>query len=197
MSTKNKDKKEKSNELMRPGFDLPTFANFPTFGATPFTMMRRFMDDMDRLFVDFNYPKPAPFETNFPFAGFADFEREMWAPKIEVHKNNGDMTIRAELPGMKREDIKVEVADGALTLSGERKEETEEKKEDFYRSEFNYGSFFRRIPLPEGTRPENATAKFDNGVLEVMVTLPVAEPKAGRVEIQAPAEPPKVAAATT
>lgn len=196
MSTKNKDKKEKSNELVRMRFGFPTFdQNLPAFGTTPFTMMRRFMDDMDRLFVDFNNFKPTALETKTPFWG--EFEGEMWAPKIEVRKNNGDMTVRAELPGMKREDIKLEIADGALTLSGERKEETEEKKEDFYRSEFNYGSFYRRIPLPEGTKPENATAKFDDGVLEVTVALPVAEPKAGRIEIQSGAEAPKVAAAAT
>ena len=198
MSAKNKEKKEKSNELVRMEFGFPTFGkNFPAFGATPFTMMRRFMDDMDRLFVDFNTMKPTALETRFPFPSLGEFEEEMWAPKIEVHKNNGDMKVRAELPGMNREDIKVEVADGALTLSGERKEEREEKKEDFFRSEFNYGSFYRRIPLPEGTKPENATAKFDNGVLEITVALPVAEPKAGRIEIQAGAEAPKAAAATT
>ena len=197
MSTKNKEKKEKSNELVRTEFGFPTFGkNFPTFGATPFTMMRRFMDDMDRLFVDFNNMKPTAFDKKFPLPTWGEFEGEMWSPKIELHKNSGVMTVRAELPGMKREDIKVEVVDGALTLSGERKEETEEKKKDFYRSEFSYGSFYRRIPLPEGTNSENATAKFNNGVLEVTVTLPVAEPKPGRIEIQTGTEAPKVAAAT-
>ena len=83
MSAKNKEKKEKSNELARTEFGFPTFGeNFPTFGATPFTMMRRFMDDMDRLFVDFNTMKPTVFDKKFPLPTWGEFEGEMWSPKI-------------------------------------------------------------------------------------------------------------------
>jgi HSP20 family protein len=190
MSAKNKEKKEKPNALVR------TDPDYPAFGTTPFTMMRRFMDDMDRLFVDFNNFRPAMFETKFPFPAWSEFEGEMWSPNVEVRKNNGEMTVRAELPGIKLDDITVEIADGALTLSGKRKEETEEKKQDFYRSEFSYGSFYRRIPLPEGTKPENATAKFENGVLDITVALPTGETRSGRIEIQTGTEPKKAASAT-
>ena len=90
----------------------------------------------------------------------------------------------------------VECADGFLTLSGERKEETEEKKETLYRSEFNYGSFYRRMPLPKGVKPEDAKAKFENGVLEINIAVPVVETSPGKIEIQAgTTEAPKVAAA--
>ena len=126
-----------------------------------------------------------------------EFKEKVWSPKIEVLKNNGEMTVHAELPGMKREDINVEIADGALILSGERKEENEEKKEGFFHSEWSYGSFYRSIPIPDGVKPENATAKFDNGVLEVKIAVPAAESNARKIEIQAvePEAPKAVAAA--
>ena len=92
---------------------------------------------------------------------------------------------------MKKEDVKVEVTDGYLTISGERKTEAEEKKEQFYRCEREYGSFYRAVPLPEGVKLEDVKATFADGVLEVSVPLPAkAEPAVRKVEIQ---EAPKAA----
>jgi HSP20 family protein len=178
MAAKNKFKKDK-NALITQQPALPMF------GPTPFNMMRRFMDDMDRLFTDFGSFRPTPFlTTEFPFPKFAELEKTMWSPEIEVLENKGEMTIKADLPGLKLEDINVEISDGALAISGERKQETEEKKEGFYRSERTYGSFFRRIPLPEGVKPENANAKFENGVLEVKLALPVGATNGQKIEIK-------------
>ena len=73
---------------------------------------------------------------------------------------------------MKKEDVSVEVADGCLALSGERKPEKEEKKDNFYRSEREYGSFYRAVPLPEGVKLEDVKATFADGVLEVSVPRP-------------------------
>jgi HSP20 family protein len=92
---------------------------------------------------------------------------------------------------MKKEDVKVEVTDGHLAISGERKTEAEEKKENFYRCEREYGGFYRAVPLPEGVKLEDVKATFTNGVLEVSVPLPAKpEAKARKVEIQ---EAPKAA----
>jgi HSP20 family protein len=92
---------------------------------------------------------------------------------------------------MKKEDVKVEVTDGQLAISGERKSEAEEKGEQFYRCEREYGSFYRRVPLPEGAKIEDVKATFTDGVLEVSVPLaPRPEAKMRKVEIQ---EPPKAA----
>lgn len=196
----NKQKKDKDTRLMRRQSDTPTFGTgFPFSGTTPFNMMRRFMDDMDRLFEGFAglQKTPAFDTTELAFPEWPDFEKVAWSPPIEVLKHNGDMTVRADLPGLKREDINVEIADGALILSGERKEESEEKKEGFYRSERSYGSFYRSIPVPETVKPENATAKFDNGVLEVKIAVPVGESNDRKIEIEAiePEAPKAVAAA--
>ena len=191
----NKHKRNKDTGLMRRGSDMPAFgAGFPFSGATPFSMMRRFIDDMDRLFEGFAGSRMIPAFDAFP--EWPEFEKNVWSPKIEVLKNNDDMTVRADLPGLKREDINVEIADGALVLSGERKEETEEKKEGFYRSERSYGSFYRSIPVPESVTPENAKATFENGVLEIKIALPAAESKGRTIEIQATEpEPPKAMSA--
>jgi HSP20 family protein len=76
-----------------------------------------------------------------------------------------------------------------MTISGERKEEKEEKREGFYRSERSYGSFYRQVPLPEGAKTENATATFHNGVLEVTIQAPKVEPSIRNLEINAATEP--------
>jgi HSP20 family protein len=95
---------------------------------------------------------------------------------------------------MKKDDVTVEVTDGYLAISGERKTEVKEKKEDFYRCERGYGNFYRAVPLPEGVTLEDVKATFTEGVLEVSVPLP-AKPKADvrRVEIQEPGKPVKAA----
>jgi HSP20 family protein len=88
-----------------------------------------------------------------------------------------------DLPGMKKDDVSVEVTDGHLTLSGERKHETEEKKDNVYRSEREYGSFYRVVPLPAGVSVEDVKANFADGVLEVSVPLP-AKPAAKMRKVQ-------------
>jgi HSP20 family protein len=113
-------------------------------------------------------------------------------PNLEVFEKDHRFVARFELPGIKKEEINIEVAEGQLVVSGERKREEEEEKEGFYRSEYEYGSFYRSIPLPEGAKTENVTAMLKNGVLEVTVPLAaLPEPKARKVEI---AEPTKAAA---
>ena len=156
--------------------------------ANPFQMMRRFTRDMERMFEDF----PGFWFPNFFKTDFAPFRMELdkveWVPQIEVLQNNGQFMVRADLPGLTKDDVKVEVTDDLLTLSGERKEEKEEKREGFYRSERSYGSFYRQIPLPEGAKTENAAATFRNGVLEITMPAAKVEPSTRKLEITEPAE---------
>ncbi len=122
-------------------------------------------------------------------------EAATWVPEIDVFERNNRLVTKVDLPGMKREDVKVEVADGRLTISGERKAEAEEKTEDFYRRARQYASFYRSVPLPDGAKLEDVKATFADGVLEVSVLLPaMAEAKVRKVEIQDAAKTVKPAA---
>ena len=97
-------------------------------------------------------------------------------------EREGQVVVRADLPGMSKDDIKVEVSDGLLTIQGERKNEKKEEREGYCYSECSFGTFYRAIPLPEGAEASKATADFRNGVLEVTVPAisPAAEGKTGR-----------------
>lgn len=162
--------------------------------SNPFGMMRRFTTDMERLFEDFgDFSFPGIVNRNLlPFATeFKDFD---WMPQIEVLKTNGDFMVKADLPGLTKDNVKVELTDTALKISGERKEGKEEKEKDFYRSERSYGRFFRQIPLPEGAKTDKANATFTNGVLEVKIPVTKAESHVRKIEIKEPQKTIKAAA---
>lgn len=161
----------------------------------PFQMMRRFSKDMERLFEDFRgFTFPTFFRTDFEPLRL-ELEDVTWVPPLEVLFNDGQFMVRADLPGLTKDDVKIEVTDEFLTISGERKEETEEKREGFYRTERNYGSFFRQIPLPANVKTDNATATFVNGVLEITMPATKVEKPVRKLEIKVPM-PEKTAKAT-
>jgi len=111
---------------------------------------------------------------------------EYWFPQIEVFERGDEFVVRADLPGLQREDVTVEVTDDALVIHGERRSEREEKSgRGFYRSERSYGSFHRRIGIPEGVASDSATARFKNGVLEVTMrtTKPPTE-RGRRIDVE-------------
>lgn len=157
------------------------------FGSNPFTFMRRFSEEMDRLFEDFGFGRGllAPsFGRNLPSA-FGDLGQAIWSPQVEMFEREGQLVVHADLPGLTKEDVKVEVTNDAITISGERKNENEEKGEGYYRSERSYGSFFRQIPLPEGVNADDANATFKNGVLEVTMKAPErAQTRSRQLEIK-------------
>jgi HSP20 family protein len=99
----------------------------------------------------------------------------LWSPQIESFQRGDQFVVRADLPGLKKQDVNIELTDDSLTIEGERREEREEDREGYYRSERSYGSFYRVVPLPEGAIPETAKANFNNGVLEVVLQAPPRE----------------------
>lgn len=152
--------------------------------ATPFAFMKRFSEEMDRLFEDFNFGR----DWLSPILG-REFAEGMWAPQVEVLQRNGELVVRADLPGLTKDDVKVEITDDAIIIEGERRGEKEEKREGFYRSERSYGKFYRRLPLPEGVEVKDAEAIFRNGVLEItMQATKHEERKTRRLEIRGDGE---------
>ena len=105
-------------------------------------------------------------------------ERQSWTPSVDVIETDDEIKLKAELAGMKPEDIKIEVQDNVLTVSGERHFEEEVKEDRYYRIERRYGSFSRSIALPQTADEGKIEANYDNGVLEVVVPkAEVAKPK--------------------
>jgi len=140
------------------------------FGISPFSVVKRFGEEMDRLFSDYGLNRDW-----IPPALVGEAGRT-WQPQVEMFEHDGELVVRAELPGLSKEDVKVELTDDGLTIHGERRSEHEENDEGYYRSEFSYGSFHRRVPLPEGANADDAEAQFHDGVLEV--TMPARKPVA-------------------
>lgn len=152
-------------------------------GREPFGLLREMTSELDRVFDESFFP------SFFWPRRFAALRTAGWSPEIDVFERDNRLVTRIDLPGMKKEDVRIEVTDSTLTISGERKSEAEEKKDNYYRCEREYGGFFRAVPLPEGVKLENVTATFADGVLEVSVPLAVkAEAKPRRVEIHEPAK---------
>lgn len=155
-----------------------------------FTMLRDMTSELDRVFEEGGWPTLRwPFLRTKPA-----FEEAMFTPAIDVFVKDNRLFTRVDLPGLKKEDVKVEVVEGRLAISGERKHEVEEKKDDFYRSEREYGSFYRAVPLPEGVKLEDVKATFADGVLEVSMPLPAQpKPEAKTIAIEDAAKPIKAA----
>ena len=139
------------------------------WSAGPFELMRRMSDEMDRMFQGFG--------GNIPGGN--------WMPAVEVTERQGNVVVRADLPGLGKDDVSVEATDEGLILSGERRQEHEEEEGGTYRSERSYGSFRRVIPLPEDAQLDHAQARFDNGVLEVTVPVPESSSRRRRIPITA------------
>ena len=135
----------------------------------PFALLRQMTSDFDRFFDE-------PFGIAFKWPPLRGFEEPgaatSWVPKVDVFEKDNRLVTKVDLPGLKKEDVHVEIADGYLAISGERKNETEEKKEQVYRCERTYGSFYRAVPLPERVNLEDVKATFADGVLEVSIPLP-------------------------
>jgi HSP20 family protein len=138
------------------------------FRANPFSLFRRMAAELDRM-------------ASSDVIGRGS-EQRTWMPAIEVEQREGNYMIRAELPGLKPDDVKVEITDDAVVISGERKEERDVDRGGVHMTELRYGQFYRSIPLPDGAKPDQVKARFENGVLEV--TVPAQEQQHGRRQIQ-------------
>jgi HSP20 family protein len=147
------------------------------WGANPFRSLQRFADEMDRMFDDVGLGRR--WRGSPGWQGTTSFA---WAPQVDVFQKDNELTIRADLPGLKKDDVSVDLSDDAVTITGDRRRESEEEREGYYRSERSYGSFYRVVPLPEGAITEQAKAHFRDGVLEITMPVPPTA-RARRLEI--------------
>jgi HSP20 family protein len=159
--------------LQRRGESPFGFASLDPFRGNPFSFMRRMTEEMDRLFQDVNLGMEGrEGGQGLGLQGRGGREGIAWSPAIEVAQNEGKLTVQCELPGVDAKDVKVEITNDALILQGERRAEREENERGIHRSERQYGSFYRAIPLPDGADTEHATARCQNGLLEVTIPVP-------------------------
>lgn len=152
----------------------------PGYGtsASPFSMMRRLVEDMDRMFDDFAFGSAGRLAPRLDrdFSGL----RSVWTPEVETFRRGDKLVVRADLPGLKKEDVKVQIEQDVLTIEGERSEETRDEDDGYYRTERSYGHFYRAIPLPEGVDDKECEASFKDGVLEVTLNAPKSIERKGR-----------------
>ena len=141
-----------------------------------FHPMESFRHEMDWLFDDFfggrslmRFPRSM---FDWDIEPFSDLTRRLGAvtPRIDVHETDKAFTVDAELPGMDEDDIELTLSDGLLTLKGEKKEEKDEKKKDYYLYERHYGSFKRTFRVPDSVEQDKVAANFKKGVLSI--TMP-------------------------
>jgi HSP20 family protein len=137
----------------------------------PFRDLVRLEDDFGKLF-------------NVMFNRLPMDKEGMWVPVIDIAESNGNIEVKAEIPGVEKENLKVAVNENMLTISGERKQESETKDKRFHRIERYYGSFSRTIALPDGVNAEKVKASYKDGVLHIVLPKPESvKPKEIKVEM--------------
>lgn len=154
------------------------FPNFLQVWEEPMHVMRRMSEEMDQLVDKFlsrsAFPKP-----NAASAA-------AWTPAVEVAQTGDRLVISAELPGVARDDVHVEVKNDRVTIEGERRQQQETATQQLHRSERSYGHFYRVIALPEGAEPEAASAAMHDGVLEITVPVPEGGKRGRKIDIRTP-----------
>lgn len=147
---------------------------------SPFSIMRLGLDEVERWVGQLSSGRNWTPSSGRGLMSQMAHQLGEWMPAIEAFQRGNEFVVRAEVPGMNRQDLTVEVGDDSLTIRGERKREHEEDREGMFWTERTYGSFARVIPLPPGTITDSAKASFNNGILEVVMQTPSAEARRGR-----------------
>lgn len=133
----------------------------PTSALSPFVEMERMFEEF------FRRPFSLIGPSWLPRLGL--LEREEISPTVDIFEEGGDVVVKTELPGMKREDIDVNITNDTITISGEKKKEEKVERKDYYRLERSHGSFTRSFRMPTEVQTDKAKANFKDGVLEVRI----------------------------
>ena len=144
----------------------------------PFMDLARWDRDMERMMGDFFGRRPW-----WPERWFRTEGMELTAPVVDLYEEKDDIVVKAELPGIEKNNIEVNLADHTLTIKGEKKKEEEIKEENYYRAERSYGSFVRTLELPKDVHTDKVKATFKDGILEVRLPK-TEEAKAKEVKVK-------------
>lgn len=155
----------------------PWFSNFIQAWSEPLSIMRRMSEEMDQLVDRFISRSPYPRTRSEPAAE--------WTPVVEIAQTEDKLIICAELPGVKKDDVHVEVKNDRITIEGDRRPQQEGAAQQLHRSERSYGHFYRVIALPEGAEPQSASAAMHDGVLEITVPVPESGKRGRKIDIHA------------
>ncbi|MDI6740471.1 MAG: Hsp20/alpha crystallin family protein [Candidatus Edwardsbacteria bacterium] len=128
----------------------------------PFNEMQSFHDDMNRVFSDFFGPP-------WRMPGRRGLTDSLWAPLMDIEETKEELVVKAEIPGMTKDDIKIQITADVLSISGERKHEEENKDKTYHRIERTYGKFQRIIRLPTEVQSGKTKASYENGVLTIRI----------------------------
>ena len=146
----------------------------------PFTGLAEWDRDMDRMLEDFFERRARPW---LPKRWFRGEEMAVRPPIVDVFEEKDDIVVKAELPGMEKDNVEVSLTDRILTLKGEKKKEEEVKRENYYRAERSYGRFLRTLELPANVHADKVKASFKNGILEVRMPK-TEEAKAREIKVK-------------
>jgi HSP20 family protein len=135
---------------------------------------------MDRMMDDFFGRRMRPW---WPERWLGAEREEITAPAVDVYEEKDEIVVKAELPGMDKSDIEVNLSDSQLTLKGEKKKEEKIEKENYFRSERSYGAFVRSVGLPTDVQADKVKASFKNGILEVRLPK-TEEAKAKEIKVK-------------
>ena len=180
-SRRGSDANVRSEQIARSEREVFPLAPAPFF-ASPFSLMNVFLDDIARLARGMGLDTlPSPRALTSTRSG--RMAAPAWIPPIEVFVRNGQLVIVAEVPGIEKDKLDVEVHADRVVISGERLEQHEDQHGSMYQSERRYGRFARAIELPAGARPDQGNATFANGMLEIEIPLNV-QPSTRRLEVR-------------
>jgi HSP20 family protein len=140
--------------------------------TSPLNFVRRMNEEFTRMLDDFGMNRQSLGSSWREMQSYgSEMVRADWSPRIDVFEREGKLVVQAELPGLRKEDVTVEMRDGAVVLRGERSETRETTREAYYRRERTSGRFYRSVTLPDDADPESAKARFQDGLLEVTLDL--------------------------
>jgi HSP20 family protein len=162
---------------------------FTLLAASPFALIRQFTEEIEQLAEDSGtVSSGASAQQGRAGSGKqrtgTNLGQPIFSPQVDVFERDGQLVVRVDLPGVSKDNVRVEMTDDALIIEGERRYEHEENQGGVYRVERSYGTFRRQIPLPEGVNAQTATATFRNGVLEIAMQAPQARSRSRQLEIK-------------